>query len=256
LTPGAPFEGFTVRLEDGTGTLIRTYTNNNSGGGSITGGAWVGTPSAAGATWRASNSDFDIQHDYSLPAGQKYIDITTGITANIAVGKLWFGRFIDPDAMPMPGDTSATDNVLGYGALSRANVAFSEATVSRYALGLYTAASTGKAGVSGTWSTNGTGSFGNASALSTIYTPSAGELTNGSVVIYLTTNDPAGNCPPAIDSLVANFSTQATLSVQLQNSICAGSNVSLTAVAAGSINSYQWTSNGSGTFTIRISKIW
>ena len=104
-------------------------------------------------------------------------------------------------------------------------------------------------GTSGTWSTNGSGSFGNASALSTIYTPSAGDLTNGSVVIYLTTDDPAGNCPPAIDSLVANFSTQATLSVQLQNAVCAGSNVSLTAVAAGSINSYQWTSNGSGTFS-------
>jgi hypothetical protein len=154
LTPGAPFEGFTVRLEDGTGTLISTYTNNNAGGATISGGAWVGTPTAAGATWRASNTDFVIQHDYSLPAGQKYIDITTGITANVAVGKLWFGRFIDPDAMPMPGDTSATDNVLGYGAIPRANVVFSEATVSRYALGLYTAASTGRAGISGTWSTN------------------------------------------------------------------------------------------------------
>jgi hypothetical protein len=154
LTPGAPFEGFTVRLEDGTGTLISTYTNNNAGSATISGGAWVGTPTAASATWRASNTDFIIQHDYSLPAGQKYIDITTGITANVAVGKLWFGRFIDPDAMPMPGDTSATDNVLGYGAIPRANVVFSEATVSRYALGLYTAASTGRAGISNTWSTN------------------------------------------------------------------------------------------------------
>ena len=154
LTPGAPFEGFTVRLEDGTGTLISTYTNNNAGSATISGGAWVGTPTAASATWRASNTDFIIQHDYSLPAGQKYIDITTGITANVAVGKLWFGRFIDPDAMPMPGDTSATDNVLGYGAIPRANVVFSEATVSRYALGLYTAASTGRAGISSTWSTN------------------------------------------------------------------------------------------------------
>jgi hypothetical protein len=154
LTPGAPFEGFTVRLEDSTGTLISTYTNNNAGGATISGGAWVGTPTAAGATWGASNTDFSIQHNYSLPAGQKYIDITTGITANTAIGKLWFGRFIDPDAMPMTGDTSATDNVLGYGAIPRANVVFSEATVSRYALGLYTASSTGLAGISSAWSTN------------------------------------------------------------------------------------------------------
>jgi hypothetical protein len=175
LTPGAPFEGFTVRLEDGTGTLIRTYTNNNAGGAAITGGAWVGTPTAAGATWSASNSDFTIQHDYSLPAGQRYIDITTGLTANIAVGKLWFGRFIDPDAMPMPGDTSATDNVLGYGALPRANVAFSEATVSRYALGLYTAQTTGRAGVSGMWSTVPADYYAN----TTPYTDSGSPVTYG-----------------------------------------------------------------------------
>lgn len=105
-------------------------------------------------------------------------------------------------------------------------------------------------GTSGTWSTNGSGSFGDATALSTVYTPSAADLTNGSVVIYLTTDDPAGNCPPAIDSLVATFSTQATLNVQFQNTICAGTNVNLNVAATGSISAYQWTTpNGTGTFT-------
>jgi gliding motility-associated-like protein len=104
-------------------------------------------------------------------------------------------------------------------------------------------------GTSGTWSTNGSGSFGNATALSTIYTPSAADISNGGVVIYLTTDDPAGNCPPAVDSLVATFSTQPTISVQLQGSVCAGSSVSLTAVAAGSVSTYQWLSNGTGTFS-------
>jgi len=103
-------------------------------------------------------------------------------------------------------------------------------------------------GTSGTWSTNGTGSFGSATALSTIYTPSAGDLANGSVVIYLTTDDPAGNCPPAIDSLVATFSTQPTLSVIMQSAVCAGSSISVSASATGSVSSYLWTSNGSGTF--------
>jgi gliding motility-associated-like protein len=95
-------------------------------------------------------------------------------------------------------------------------------------------------GTSGTWSTNGTGSFGNASALSTIYTPSATDLTNGSAVIYLTTDDPAGNCPPAIDSLLATFSTQAVLNVVLQNAICAGADINLFAGATGTVTSYQW----------------
>ena len=157
LTPGSPFEGFTVRLEDSSGTLVSTYTNNNTGSRSITTGAWVGTPTAGSAVWAASTTDFNITNTYSLPSGQRYIDINTGITANVAIGRLYFGRFIDPDAMPMTGDTSATDNVLGYGAISRKNVAFAEATTSRYALGLYSAAANVGAGIGGganNWTTN------------------------------------------------------------------------------------------------------
>lgn len=157
LTPGSPFEGFTVRLEDSSGTLINSYTNNNTGSRSITTGTWVGTPTASSAVWSASTSDFTITNNYSLPSGQRYIDINTGITANVAIGRLYFGRFIGPDAMPMTGDTSATDNVLGYGAISRKNVAFAEATTSRYALGLYSAAANVGAGIGGganNWTTN------------------------------------------------------------------------------------------------------
>ena len=153
LTPGTPFDGFTVRLENSDGTLINTYTNNNSGNARALTGAWVGTPSASSAIWAGSNSEFDLQNTYSLPSGQKYIDIDTQITAKINIGKLWFGRFIDPDARAAAGDSSATDNVLGYGAIPRENVVFSEATVSRYALGLYSAAPNVKAGITA-WSTD------------------------------------------------------------------------------------------------------
>jgi hypothetical protein len=154
LTPGSPFEGYTVRLEEADGTLIRSYTNNNTGARSITDGAWVTAPTAASAIWSATTSDFGIQNTYSLPAGQKYIEIDTQITASIAIPKLWFGRFIDPDAMPMPGDTSATDNARGYGAIPTTNVVFSEATVSRYALGLYSSATNVDTGISPMWTTN------------------------------------------------------------------------------------------------------
>lgn len=154
LTPGSPFEGYTVRLENADSTLIRTYTNNNTGSRSITTGAWVTAPSAASAIWSATTSDFDIQHTYSLPSGQKYIEIDTQITAGIVIPKLWFGRFIDPDAMPMAGDTSATDNARGYGAVPVTNVVFSEATVSRYALGLYSSATNVGTGISPSWTTN------------------------------------------------------------------------------------------------------
>lgn len=156
LTPGSPFEGYTVRIEDDAGTLIRNYTNINTGSTSITGGVWTAPTTSSSAIWSASTTDFNIKHTYSLPSGQKYIDINTQIDALTAMPKLYFGRFIDPDAMPATGDTSSTDNVLGYGAIPAKNVAFAEATVSRYALGLYTGQSTGNygAGISSRWSTN------------------------------------------------------------------------------------------------------
>lgn len=153
LTPGTPFEGYTVRIEDSSGSLISTHTNNNAGARDITTGAWVGTPTASSAVWAASTSNFNIQHTYSLPSGIKYIDIDTRIEALVAMPKLWFGRFIDPDARAAAGDSSATDNVLGYGAISRYNVAFSEAISSRYALGLYSSATNVRAGITG-WSTD------------------------------------------------------------------------------------------------------
>jgi len=152
LTPGAPFDGFTVNV-DGT-----SYTNNNAAGPAtsiIPGNGWTGTPTADSATWSGSVTGiFDITNTYSLPSGQQYIDITTGITAQTDITTLRFGRFIDPDAMPAAGDTSATDNVLGYGTIPSANVVFSEATVSRYALGLYSTDSNVGAGISSGWSTD------------------------------------------------------------------------------------------------------
>lgn len=150
LTPGSPFDGFSVRI-DATGST--TYVNNNTGGVQIA-GAWVGTPTSASAVWAGAVSGiFDLRNTYSLPSGQQYVDINTQITMNTNASVLWFGRFIDPDARAAAGDSSATDNVLGYGAIPRTNVAFSEATVSRYALGMYSAATNVGAGIA-RWSTD------------------------------------------------------------------------------------------------------
>jgi hypothetical protein len=147
LTPGSPYEGWAVRIDDATGTRLQLYGNNNAGfqsdGNTAVTGAWVGTPTASSAVWAGSATEFDIKHTYALPSAQKYLDITTRIDAKAAMPNLYFGRYIDPDAVAAPGDSSATDNVRGYGIIPKTNVVFSEATVSRYALGLYSAAPTG-----------------------------------------------------------------------------------------------------------------
>lgn len=158
LTPGSPFEGFTVRITDSTDTVISTRTNNNAGNqASIAGGAWVGVPTTSSAIWGAATPEYNIRHTYSLPSMQTFIDISTRIEALSAMPKLYFGRFIDPDTRTASGDTSSTDNVLGYGAIPARNVVFSEAIVSRAALGLYSAAPNVGAGIGGgtnSWTTN------------------------------------------------------------------------------------------------------
>ena len=147
LTPGSPYEGWAVRIDNTDGTKHKLYGNNNAGfqmdGNTAVSGAWVGTPSASSAVWAGSATEFDIRHTYSLPSAQKYLDITTRLDAKEAMPHLYFGRYIDPDAVAAPGDSSATDNVRGYGIIPKSNVVFSEATVSRYALGLYSAKPTG-----------------------------------------------------------------------------------------------------------------
>ena len=66
LTPGAPFDGFTVDV-DGI-----AYTNNNSGGTSrIASNGWTGTPTADSATWSGGVTGvFDMTNTYSLPSVQ------------------------------------------------------------------------------------------------------------------------------------------------------------------------------------------
>jgi hypothetical protein len=152
LTPGAPFDGFSLKV-DGT-----NKTNNNTGSVGIakTGGltlsnsdttlTWTGASAYDGNNWSVSNA-------YTLGVGKPYIDITSTIVAGGAASNVYFAKFIDPDSQGMPGDSSATDNVLGYGAIPSTNVAFSEATVSRYALGLYSAGSNVTAGIN-VWNTD------------------------------------------------------------------------------------------------------
>ena len=155
LTPGSPFEGWSIRIVDGAGTLISQFHNNNAGTTQVTGGNWVGTPTASSAVWAVSNSSFDLTHTYSLPSAKQYLDITTAITAQVAMPGIYFARFTDPDARAAAGDTSATDNARGYGAISGTNVVFSEATTSRYALGLYSSQATGvNTSISPGWSSN------------------------------------------------------------------------------------------------------
>ena len=176
LTPGTPFEGFTVKYTNGAGSLV-TQTNNNTGSTSLTGGiltnysgvAYGGTTFDNRAVWTGNGTGYSLINDVRFNNNQKFIDITTTLTSSVGMTNLYFGRFIDPDARAATGDSSATTNTLGYSPIGVKQVVFSEALASKYALGLYTAASNAGAGISSSWTTdpvnyyngvnNGTGDY-------------------------------------------------------------------------------------------------
>ena len=145
LTPGSPFDGFSIKIDG--------VNSSNNNGRSV---SWetVGSGLVDGEntlTWTGANAafpDWAIENIYSLGTTSQYIDVTTNITAGSAADDVWFSRHIDPDARAAAGDSSATDNVLGYGVIPDANVAFSEALSSRYALGIYSTDTNVDAGIS------------------------------------------------------------------------------------------------------------
>jgi hypothetical protein len=160
LTPGSPFEGFTVKYTDDAGTTI-SKTNNNSGAVAITGGVLTNYSGIAygGATfdnrvvWTGSTSDFTVTNDVRFNNPDKVVDIKTKLATTVNMTNLYFGRFTDPDARAAAGDSSATTNTLGFSPIGVKNVVFSEALISKYALGLYTAATNSGAGIT-SWTTD------------------------------------------------------------------------------------------------------
>ena len=155
LTPGSPFDGWSIKI-DGSNS-----TNNNA---STSSAAWLDsdglTDGTDSFTWTGTNpaySGWEVEHTYSLGATAEHVEIDTSITAGSDADDVYFGRFIDPDAQAAAGDSSATDNVLGYGVIPDSNIAFSEATTSRYALGLYSTDSNVDAGISSEWTTQADG---------------------------------------------------------------------------------------------------
>jgi len=142
LTPGSPFDGFAVKIDD------TNYSNNNTGSVGVTKDTDGFVDGTDTLTWSGGVTDkFNIDNTYTLEANKPFIDINTRIEMLVDAGEVNFAKFIDPDSQGMPGDSSSTDNVLGYGVIPDTNVAFSEATTSRYALGIYTTDTNVTAGV-------------------------------------------------------------------------------------------------------------
>ncbi|HNG92178.1 MAG TPA: hypothetical protein PLB32_05225, partial [Acidobacteriota bacterium] len=83
--------------------------------------------------------------------------------------------------------------------------------------------------------------------LTAVYTPSAGEISAGTVTLTLTTDDPTGPCVAVSDTMTITINPAATANAGPDQTICAGSNVTLAGSVGGSASSGTW-SGGAGTF--------
>jgi uncharacterized repeat protein (TIGR01451 family)/gliding motility-associated-like protein len=96
---------------------------------------------------------------------------------------------------------------------------------------------------SGTWTSNGTGAFDNATSLLAKYTPSAVDVTKGSVELTFTTNDPDGADPKCIAASAKTILTIkakpiAPTSLRCDAVVCLGDSNKLFAVSQG--NTVKW----------------
>ncbi len=110
------------------------------------------------------------------------------------------------------------------------------------------AGSIGGGASSATWS-GGTGTFNPiASNLNAIYTPSATEISAGSVILILTTNDPSGPCTAVSDQVSISINASPISNAGNNQVACVGSQVSLNGEIGGEATAATWV-GGNGTFT-------
>jgi autotransporter-associated beta strand protein len=113
------------------------------------------------------------------------------------------------------------------------------------------AGSFGGAATSATWSGAGTFTPDNLTLTAT-YTPTAGEISAGTATVTLTTDDPAGLCGAALDTMVVTINALPAISDQPTNlTVCASSPAIFTVGATGAGLTYQWQVSGDAgvTFT-------
>ncbi len=106
----------------------------------------------------------------------------------------------------------------------------------------------GSAG-SAIWSTSGSGSFGNAANLSTSYTPSAADITAGTVTLTLTTNKPAGPCPAVSDFLILTIIRAPQVNAGADDATCQGTPYTINDATASNYATLTWSDNGTGSIT-------
>jgi len=92
------------------------------------------------------------------------------------------------------------------------------------------------------WTTSGSGSFNNATNANAVYTPSASDISSGSVVLTIKTDDPSGPCSFATDAMVLTINPTPTVSAGPTNTLtCSNKTITLSGSGGGT---YAWSGPG------------
>jgi len=102
----------------------------------------------------------------------------------------------------------------------------------------------------GAWSSTGTGNFApNPTTLNATYTPSAADITAGTLTLTLSTTGQLSPCTPATAQVVVTINPAAAAIAGPNQTICAGSaTTGLGGTVGGGATGGTWTSSGSGNF--------
>ncbi len=108
----------------------------------------------------------------------------------------------------------------------------------------------GGGATSGIWTSTGSGSFDDNTSLNAIYTPSSADITTGSVILTLITNDPDGLGPCSVESssITIVINQAAIVNAGGDQAICEGENANLTGSISGLAINPTWVSMGGGVF--------
>ncbi|MCX6244304.1 MAG: Ig-like domain-containing protein, partial [Bacteroidetes bacterium] len=98
------------------------------------------------------------------------------------------------------------------------------------------------------WTSTGTGSFSSAAILHPVYTPSAADISAGTVKLIITLTS-AAPCVIARDTMVLNISRQPLASAGPNATICETSTYTLSGSSAQYYTTLNWTTSGTGTFS-------
>ncbi len=98
------------------------------------------------------------------------------------------------------------------------------------------------------WTSNGSGTFADATSITTTYTPTASDIAAGSLIFTLTASETLGACSDATSQLNVTINEVPVVDAGPDQSICTTEVVNLTGVTSGNFSSQFWSTSGTGTF--------